>query len=51
MMNLGPDELTTSKQDTIEHIEISRATRATYSLGITPRVRTNLSKNKLEQEQ
>jgi hypothetical protein len=26
-MNLGPDELTTSKQDTIEHIEISRATR------------------------
>jgi hypothetical protein len=22
LMNLGPDELTTSKQDTIEHIEI-----------------------------
>jgi hypothetical protein len=27
MMNLGPDKLTTSKQDTIEHIEIDRATR------------------------
>jgi hypothetical protein len=26
-MNLGPDKLTTSKQDTIEHIEINRATR------------------------
>jgi hypothetical protein len=26
-MNLGPDKLTTSKQDTIEHIEIDRATR------------------------
>jgi hypothetical protein len=26
MMNLGPDELTTSKQDTIEHVEINRAT-------------------------
>jgi hypothetical protein len=27
MMNLGPNKLTTSKQDTIEHIEINRATR------------------------
>jgi hypothetical protein len=27
MMNLGPDKLTTSKQDNIEHIEISRSTR------------------------
>jgi hypothetical protein len=27
MMNLGPDELTTSKQDTIEHVEISRETK------------------------
>jgi hypothetical protein len=27
MMNLGPDELITSEQDTIEHVEISRATR------------------------
>jgi hypothetical protein len=26
-MNLGLDKLTTSKQDTIEHIEISRTTR------------------------
>jgi hypothetical protein len=26
MMNLGPDILTTSKQNTIEHIEIDRAT-------------------------
>jgi hypothetical protein len=25
-MNLWPDELTTSKQDTIEQVEISRAT-------------------------
>jgi hypothetical protein len=29
MMNLGSDNLTTSKQDTIEHIEINRATRYT----------------------
>jgi hypothetical protein len=27
MINLGPDKLTTSKEDTIEHIEISRVTR------------------------
>jgi hypothetical protein len=27
MMNLDPDKLTTSKKDTIEHIEINRATR------------------------
>jgi hypothetical protein len=27
MMNLKPDKLTTSKQDTIEHIKIRRATR------------------------
>jgi hypothetical protein len=47
-MNLGPDKLTTSKQDTEEHIE---NLDATYSLRITPSVRTNLSKNKLEQEQ
>jgi hypothetical protein len=26
-MNLGPDKITTSEQDTIEHIEIDRATR------------------------
>jgi hypothetical protein len=26
-INLGSDKLTTSKQDTIEHIEIDRATR------------------------
>jgi hypothetical protein len=45
MMNLAPNELTTNKQDTIEHIEINRATKATYSLEITPRV------NKLKQEQ
>jgi hypothetical protein len=24
-MNLGPDELTISKQDTIEHVEVRRA--------------------------
>jgi hypothetical protein len=51
MMNLAPNERTTSKQDTIEHIEINRATKATYSLEITPRVKTNLSKNKCEHEQ
>jgi hypothetical protein len=50
-MNLGSDELTTSKQDTIEHVEISRATRCNLFTRITPRVRSNLSKNKLEQEQ
>jgi hypothetical protein len=27
-MNLGPDKLTTSKQDTIEHIEIKGTTRS-----------------------
>jgi hypothetical protein len=27
IMNLGPDKLTTSKQDTIEHIEIKGTTR------------------------
>jgi hypothetical protein len=27
MVNLGPDTLMTSKQDTIEHTEINRATR------------------------
>jgi hypothetical protein len=26
-MNLGPNKLTTSKKDTIDHIEINRATR------------------------
>jgi hypothetical protein len=26
-MNLGPYKLTTNKQDTIEHIELNRATR------------------------
>jgi hypothetical protein len=26
-MNLGPDKLTTSKQDTVEHIEINRTIR------------------------
>jgi hypothetical protein len=26
-MNLGPDKITTSKQDTIEHVKIDRATR------------------------
>jgi hypothetical protein len=26
-INLGPDKLTTSKKDTIEHIEVNRATR------------------------
>jgi hypothetical protein len=44
-MNLGANKLTTSKQDTIEQLD------ATYSLGITPRVKANLNKNKLEQEQ
>jgi hypothetical protein len=27
MMNLGPDKLNTSKQDTIKHIEIKGTTR------------------------
>jgi hypothetical protein len=43
-MNLGLDKFTTSKQDIIEQLD------ATYSLGITPRVKTNLNNNKLEQE-
>jgi hypothetical protein len=47
-MNLGSDELTTSKQDTIEHVEISRATRCNLFTRITPRVRSNLSKNNNE---
>jgi hypothetical protein len=47
-MNLGPFELSTSKQDTIEYVQKSGATRATNSLGITPRVRSNLNKNKFE---
>jgi hypothetical protein len=32
-MNLGSDKLTTSKQDTIEHIEINRATRCNLFIG------------------
>jgi hypothetical protein len=50
-MNLGSDELTMSKKDTMEHVEISRATRCNLITRITPRVRKNLRKNKFEQEQ
>jgi hypothetical protein len=45
MMNLKPDELTTSNPDTIEHAEISRATRYNLFTRITPMVMSNLSKN------
>jgi hypothetical protein len=50
-MNLGPDKLSTSKQDTREQVEINRATNCNLFTRITTRVRSNLSKNKLEQEQ
>jgi hypothetical protein len=46
MMNLGPYKLTTSKQDTIEHIEIKGTTRATQTLGITPTIRSNLEQER-----
>jgi hypothetical protein len=50
-MNLGPDKLTTSKQDTREYVEINRATNYNLFPRITTRVRSNITENKLEQEQ
>jgi hypothetical protein len=45
MMNLEPDKLTTSKQYTIEQVDINRTTNCNLFARITTRVRTNLSKN------
>jgi hypothetical protein len=49
-MNLGPDKLMTSKQDARDPKDINRATNCNQFTRIITRVRSNLNKNKLEQE-